>query len=77
MMDNDKLRFGIVRRLGSKTHKPRYLTKDKVWTTDRNICGWFTAEEVDEYGLNEHGTFEVSIYLNFNEVYNAKSKTVY
>jgi hypothetical protein len=69
---NDLLRYGIVRCLGSKTHSPRYLTKDGFWTTDRNICGRFTYDKLNEYHLADDGTDEVAIYLNFNEIHNGK-----
>ena len=66
---NKRLRFGIVRNLGSKIFKPRYLTKDGFWTTDREICGWFTDEEVVVRGLSTEEPFEMSIYLNHKEIY--------
>jgi len=72
---NDKLRFGIVRYLGSKKLQPRWLTKDELWTTDQNIRGWFTSEETHEYRLAGNGSDEVIVYLNFNEIYNGKTST--
>jgi hypothetical protein len=69
MKRNKLLRFGIVRYLGSKTHKPRYLTKDGFWTTDREICGWFTDAEVAGRGLSTNEPFEMTVYLNHKEIY--------